>query len=153
MLTPTGFKWHRNPGTSCCGGKQVYAEAIECLRYPERVFEHRYSCVDEDHAGSFRDENMHRKINWRVKRVVWWDSPEVHSRMLLQHLACVFSLRLLLCTKTSKERNHNTGALNVSAVMFLLGSNSFQRNDTGTSGFFCLFVLGFFVLTSKRLLL
>lgn len=35
---------------------------------------------------------------------------------------------LLLCTKTSKERN--TSALNVSAATFLLGFNSFQRNYT-----------------------
>lgn len=60
-------------------------------------------------------------------------SSEVHSHIFLQHLVCVFSLCLLLCSKTSKERNHNTGASNVSAAMFLLGSNSFQRNDRGTS--------------------
>lgn len=53
-------------------------------------------------------------------------------------LAHVSSLPLLLCTKTSKERNPNAGALNVSAAMFRLGSDSFQRNDTGTK---CLVVL------------
>lgn len=51
----------------------------------------------------------------------------------------VFSASLLLCTKTSRERNDNTGALNVSAATFLLGSNSFQRNDTCTS--VCFFFL------------
>lgn len=59
-------------------------------------------------------------------------SSEVHSRVSLQCLACVASLPLLLCTKTSKERNPNAGALNVSAATFCLGSDSFQRNDTST---------------------
>lgn len=145
MLTPAGFNWHRNLGTSCCGGKQVCAEAIECLRYPQRVSEHRYSCIDEDCASSFRDENMPCKTNWRVKRVVWQDSLWGAQSCILTASGLCFQ-PLLLCIKTSKERNHNTGALNMSAAMFLLGSNSFQRNDTGTNVLFS-------VLTSKSLLL
>lgn len=144
MLTQLGLTG-TNPDTSCCGAKEIYTE---CLRDPGRVFEYyRGSYVDKNHASSFRDENMHCKTKWRVEKgYVTWQFSGVHSRIFLQHLACVFSLCLLLCTKTSKERNHNTGDLNVSAT-FLLESNYFQRNDTGIS------VLVFFVLTSKRLVL
>lgn len=127
MLTQTGFNWHRNPGMSCTGGKQEYADTIECLRYPERVFEHRYLCWWGQVALEVKIHTEKLTGDWKgfCDKTVLWGAQ---SYILPASGLCFQPL--LLCTKTSKERNHNTGALNVSAATFLLGSNSFQRNDT-----------------------
>lgn len=112
---------------SCTGGKQEYADTIECLRYPERVFEHRYLCWWGQVALEVKIHTEKLTGDWKgfCDKTVLWGAQ---SYILPASGLCFQSL--LLCTKTSKERNHNTGALNVSAATFLLGSNSFQRNDT-----------------------
>lgn len=112
---------------SCTGGKQECADTIECLRYPERVFEHRYLCWWGQVALEVKIHTEKLTGDWKgfCDKTVLWGAQ---SYILPASGLCFQPL--LLCTKTSKERNHNTGALNVSAATFLLGSNSFQRNDT-----------------------
>lgn len=75
-------------------------------------------------TGSFRGKNTHWETKGLCDKPVLWGAQ---SDILPAPGLCFQPL--LLCTKTSKERNHNTGALNVSAATFLLGSNSFQRTD------------------------
>lgn len=90
---------HRNPGVSCCGGKQECTDTVECLRYPESLWTQIPVLV----TGSFRGKNTHWETNWGMKRVVWQDNPLRCTVIFFQHVACVFSLYYYAPRRPKKE--------------------------------------------------